>query len=44
MRLQGHTEEGYGLSWNPKKPGYLLSAGYDKKICIWNIEEASKTG
>jgi histone-binding protein RBBP4 len=38
LRLMGHTKEGYGLSWNTKKQGYLLSAGYDNKICCWNIE------
>ncbi|EGR30912.1 retinoblastoma-binding protein, putative [Ichthyophthirius multifiliis] len=42
LRLTGHTQEGYGLSWNPNKQGYILSGGYDKKICIWNVEAASQ--
>ncbi|KAL4484211.1 hypothetical protein ABPG72_003495 [Tetrahymena utriculariae] len=42
LRLVGHSAEGYGISWNPKKQGYIVSAGYDKKICIWNVEGASQ--
>jgi len=38
LRLKGHTKEGYGLSWNVNKPGYLLSGSDDKTICMWNIE------
>jgi len=30
--LVGHNEQGYGLSWNYKKPGMLLSGSYDKKV------------
>lgn len=29
LRLRGHQKEGYGLSWNPKLNGYLLSASDD---------------
>ncbi|EGR27354.1 multicopy suppressor of ira1, putative, partial [Ichthyophthirius multifiliis] len=36
-KLKGHKQEGYGLQWNSQKEGYLLSGGYDKKICIWDI-------
>lgn len=36
LRLRGHDEEGYGLSWNPIKHGYLLSASHDNKICLWD--------
>lgn len=37
LRLAGHKGEGYGLSWNTKSEGYLLSGSYDKKICMWDI-------
>lgn len=37
IRLKGHTEEGYGLSWSPLKEGYLLSGSHDSKICLWDI-------
>lgn len=29
LRLRGHQKEGYGLSWNPRLNGYLLSASDD---------------
>ena len=32
LRLKGHTKEGYGLSWNPNKNGYLLSGSDDKVL------------
>lgn len=35
--LSGHQKEGYGLSWNPLKPGYLLSGSFDNLICLWDI-------
>ncbi|RZS17101.1 hypothetical protein BHM03_00049216, partial [Ensete ventricosum] len=35
--LRGHATEGYGLSWNPLKEGYLLSGSYDSKICLWDV-------
>jgi histone-binding protein RBBP4 len=37
LRLTGHDQEGYGLSWNSKKEGHLISAGYDNRICYWDI-------
>ncbi|KAI8096544.1 WD40-repeat-containing domain protein [Halteromyces radiatus] len=42
--LKGHDMEGYGLAWNPHKSysNHLLSAGFDKKICQWDIAAASK--
>ena len=41
MKLIGHQErsEGYGLCWNTKQPGLLLSGSHDKKICLWDIEK-----
>lgn len=32
--LTGPTEEGYGLSWNEKRPGYILSGGNDSVVEI----------
>lgn len=37
LRLRGHEKEGYGLSWNTLKEGYLLSGSYDCKICLWDV-------
>jgi histone-binding protein RBBP4 len=39
MQLVGHTQEGYGLSWNPKQEGTLASASNDKTVRIWNIRD-----
>ena len=48
LKLVGHTDQGYifwdlwknrfGLCWNPKKAGHILSGADDSKICIWDIE------
>jgi WD40 repeat protein len=43
MRLLGHTKEGYGLNWNSKKEGYLLSGSDDQRTCIWDINQASSS-
>jgi len=32
LRLSGHNEEGYGLSWSSLQNGFLLSGGYDNKV------------
>jgi histone-binding protein RBBP4 len=37
LRLKGHELEGYGLAWNDKKPGEIISGGDDKLICFWDI-------
>ncbi|KAJ3430264.1 wd40 repeat family [Anaeramoeba flamelloides] len=36
----GHTCEGYGLSWNPKNTNQLLTAAYDSKIFLWDVAES----
>jgi histone-binding protein RBBP4 len=41
VRLGGHTDEGYGLCWNPLQEGVVVSASNDGIICMWDIE--SKT-
>jgi len=35
--LTGHKKEGYGLSWNPNKKGFLLSGSDDSQVCLWDI-------
>ena len=37
IRCLGHTAEGYGIAWNPKKPGILLSGADDSLVCLWDI-------
>ncbi|PRP85285.1 WD-40 repeat-containing protein [Planoprotostelium fungivorum] len=45
LRLTGHKKEGYGLAWNPKKEGYLLSGSDDTLVCLWDINStAGKEG
>ena len=39
LRLLGHTKEGYGLDWNPKQAGLLLSGSDDNKICLWDVSQ-----
>ena len=39
IKLAGHTKEGYGLSWNVKDEGLLLSGSDDSSICIWDIKD-----
>jgi len=44
LRLTGHKREGYGLSWNVMKEGYLASGSEDKIVCVWDINAAVKPG
>ncbi|KAJ3375848.1 Chromatin assembly complex, subunit 3 [Allomyces arbusculus] len=37
LRLSGHSEEGYGLSWSTVTEGHLLSSSQDATICHWDI-------
>lgn len=34
--LKEHTENGYGLSWNTAKDGYLLTSSDDRKTVLWD--------
>jgi len=43
IRLTGHTKEGYGLSWNTLKQGYLLSGSDDSVVCLWDIAAMTRT-
>ncbi|ODV61480.1 Msi1p [Ascoidea rubescens DSM 1968] len=38
MILDYHKTEGYGLSFNHHKEGYLLSASLDGNACLWDIK------
>lgn len=42
LRLRGHDKEGYGLSWNPRKEGYVLSGSHDCKICLWDVSAVAQ--
>lgn len=42
LRLRGHDKEGYGLSWNPSKEGYILSGSHDCKICFWDVSAVAE--
>ncbi|KYQ89529.1 WD-40 repeat-containing protein [Tieghemostelium lacteum] len=41
--LKGHQKEGYGVSWSPLKQGYLLSSSDDGTICMWDINDVTKS-
>eukprot|EP00123_Amoebidium_parasiticum_P013170 comp21807_c0_seq1/m.31045 comp21807_c0_seq1/g.31045 ORF comp21807_c0_seq1/g.31045 comp21807_c0_seq1/m.31045 type:complete len:431 (-) comp21807_c0_seq1:688-1980(-) len=41
LKLSGHTQEGYALSWNPQHRGRLLSGAYDQTVCLWETENAN---
>jgi histone-binding protein RBBP4 len=53
IRLKGHSAEGYksvlfcaknryGLSWNPHKPGHLVTASDDTTVRHWDISSFQK--
>ena len=37
IKLTGHTNEGFALNWSTLKKGYLLSGSFDKRICLYDI-------
>ncbi|CAF0769932.1 unnamed protein product [Didymodactylos carnosus] len=39
--LQGHTDEGFALSWHPYQEGLLLTAAHDGTMRLWNFETSS---
>ena len=41
LKLLGHSQEGYGLAWNPLKKGLLLSGSDDFRICMWDIDQTN---
>ncbi|KAG7673382.1 hypothetical protein KSW81_006595 [Nannochloris sp. 'desiccata'] len=44
IRLTGHKNEGYGLSWSAQKEGYLLSGSDDAQICVWDVSAMPSAG
>jgi histone-binding protein RBBP4 len=44
LKLKGHKKDGYGLSWNSKVKGRLLSGSDDGLICIWDLESKTENG
>lgn len=37
ISLPYHKDEGFGLSWNSNKEGYLLSGAMDGDVALWDI-------
>jgi len=42
LKLKGHSKEGYGLSWNRRKEGHLISGSDDHLVCYWDIRQMEK--
>lgn len=43
LRLTGHKNEGYGLSWSQQQEGFLLSGSDDAQICVWDVKGATQS-
>ncbi|KAI5954265.1 HAT2 [Candida jiufengensis] len=41
--FQPHTENGYGLSWNPNEKGLLVTASDDKTVCVSDTNKNNET-
>ena len=37
IHLDGHTKEGYGLSWSPHIEGHLVTGSEDSTVCLWFV-------
>lgn len=35
LKLVGQKKEGYGLAWNPREKGLILSSSEDMTVCLW---------
>ena len=42
VTLQGHDEEGYGMSWSGVDEGRLVTCAVDRKICLWDVQAAEQ--
>lgn len=40
ITCQGHSKEGYALSWSPLKEGWLASGSEDTTVCLWDTASA----
>eukprot|EP00831_Metopus_contortus_P084235 TRINITY_DN9512_c0_g2_i1.p4 TRINITY_DN9512_c0_g2~~TRINITY_DN9512_c0_g2_i1.p4 ORF type:complete len:118 (-),score=39.65 TRINITY_DN9512_c0_g2_i1:622-975(-) len=43
LTLDAQKKEGFGLSWNPKLSGQLLSSSFDGCIYLWDIEKNTQS-
>lgn len=39
LRLTGHTSDGFGLCWNQKREGIVMSCGNDSKVLTWDLNK-----
>lgn len=37
LALNHHTDNGYGISWNPFVKGHLLTSSDDKTVALWDV-------
>ncbi|ODQ64648.1 WD40 repeat-like protein [Nadsonia fulvescens var. elongata DSM 6958] len=37
LKLQHHSDNGYGISWNPSNEGQLLTSSDDSTVALWDI-------
>jgi len=42
LRLTGHATEGYGLSWNKQRKGWLVSCDNAGVVCVWDVTQGNK--
>ncbi|CDW57250.1 WD40 and Trypsin domain containing protein [Trichuris trichiura] len=42
LKLKGHFSEGFGLSWNERRTGYLLSGSRDGVVCLWDVNRTAR--
>ena len=42
LRLTGHSKLGFGLCWNEKREGQIISGADDNLICMWDINAAKE--
>lgn len=42
LKLLGHKREGFGLAWNPVRPGLLLSGSDDNLVCVWDVNHPNQ--
>jgi WD40 repeat protein len=42
LKLVGQTKEGYGLAWNPREKGLILSASEDMTVCLWDTKVGNR--
>ncbi|KAI8814597.1 WD40-repeat-containing domain protein [Cladochytrium replicatum] len=42
VKLMGHTKEGYGIAWHPRREGEIISASEETTINFWDIRASTK--